>query len=176
MASGNDGPPDLHQRASEQQPVIDFQRSLSFQTAMAVKMAKVSWNSGGGPLNRRRRFFNRENTSMRSLKCFAIIGLIAVNTLLLACTSANVATPAPAPVIERGEEVFQRAAGEVGCASCHGIDARGTDGSSAPNILGRPAIAIERALARVAQMSFISLTDEDLDAVVAYLQFFKAQP
>ncbi len=112
---------------------------------------------------------------MRSLKCFAITGLIAVNTLLLACTSANVATPAPAPVIERGEEVFQRAAGGVGCASCHGIDARGIDGL-APNILGRPAFAIERALARVSQMSFISLTDEDLDAVVAYLQFLKTQP
>ena len=93
-----------------------------------------------------------------------------MNTLLLACTSANVATPAPAPVIERGEEVFQRAAGGVGCASCHGID------GLAPNILGRPAFAIERALARVSQMSFISLTDEDLDAMVAYLQFLKTQP
>ena len=97
-----------------------------------------------------------------------------MHTLFLACGSSDVATPAPASMIARGEDVFQRAAGGVGFASCHGIDARGIDGL-APEILGRPAKAIERALASVSQMGFISLTDDDLDAVAAYLQFLKSQ-
>ena len=111
---------------------------------------------------------------MWSLRYFAIAGLLAVNFLFLACGSSNVATPAPTSLIERGEEVFQRAAGGVGCASCHGVDARRIDGS-APEILERPAKAIERALAVVPQMRFISLTDDDLDAVAAYLHFLKSQ-
>lgn len=111
---------------------------------------------------------------MWSLRCLAIAGLLAAHSLFLACGSSDVATPAPASVIKRGDEVFQRAAGGVGCASCHGVDARGIDGS-APEILGRPAKWIERALATVPQMRFISLTDDDVDAVAAYLQFLKSQ-
>ena len=111
---------------------------------------------------------------MWSLRCLAIAGILAVHSLLLACGSSSVATPAPASVIERGEEVFQRTAGGVGYASCHGTDARGIH-NSGPHILGRQAKVIQRALARISQMSFISLTDDDLDAVAAYLQFLQSQ-
>ena len=111
---------------------------------------------------------------MWSLRCFAIAGLLAAHSFLLGCGSSSVATPAPASVIERGEEIFQRTAGGVGCASCHGIDARGIH-NSGPQILEREAKGIQRALARVSQMGFISLTDDDLDAVAAYLQFLQSQ-
>ena len=111
---------------------------------------------------------------MWPLRCFTIPGLLAVQSIFLACGSSGVATPAPASFIKRGEEIFQRSAGGVGCASCHGIDARGVD-ASAPEILGRPPKAIKRALATVSRMDFISLSDDDVEAVAAYLQFLKSQ-
>jgi mono/diheme cytochrome c family protein len=106
------------------------------------------------------------------LRHFTIAGILGVHSLFLACGSSDVATPAPASLIDRREKVFQGTAGGVGCASCHGNDARGIEGS-ASGIVGRPVRATERAVVSVPQMRSISLTDDDLDAVAAYLQFLK---
>jgi mono/diheme cytochrome c family protein len=88
--------------------------------------------------------------------------------VLAACDQGPTATPASPEVVAQGEEIFQETAGGVGCASCHGTDARG--GGGAPNIVGRDARAIERALDRVGQMGFIELDQQEIEAVAAYLR------
>ena len=97
-------------------------------------------------------------------------GLAAALTLvmLLAACGYTPPTPAPPDVVAQGEDIFQRTAGGTGCQACHGTDAGGKSGSG-PRIVGRPAPAIRAALNRVPQMSHIELTDEEIEAVAAYL-------
>ena len=104
-----------------------------------------------------------------------LVPLVLAAVVLSGCGSAAspTASPAPAEVIARGEELFQRTAGGRGCAACHGRDARGKVG--APSIVGRSANSIRGALQRVPQMSFISLTDNEVEAVAAYLQYLRSQ-
>lgn len=83
----------------------------------------------------------------------------------------------PASLVAKGELIFQKTAGGVGCQYCHGADARGKEG---PNIRGKSAGAIKQALGIVIQMAFISqktpLSDEDIEAVAAYLKYLASQP
>jgi hypothetical protein len=77
--------------------------------------------------------------------------------------------PGDVDLLVLGEELFQRTAGGVGCAACHGPDGQGT--SIAPNITGVTKSRIVRALnGGVPQMSSIELTDTEIDAVYAYLE------
>lgn len=74
-----------------------------------------------------------------------------------------------AELLAVGEDLFQRSAGGVGCAACHGPDGHGT--SVAPNIIGMPKARIERAIdGGVPQMSIVELDDTQLEAVFRYLQ------
>jgi mono/diheme cytochrome c family protein len=79
--------------------------------------------------------------------------------------------------LARGEEIFQRTAGGVGCQYCHGVNAKGNIG---PNIRGKPLESIKLALGTVEQMFFISqttpLTEEDIEAIAAYLKYLESQP
>lgn len=83
------------------------------------------------------------------------------------------APPTGDPLIAKGEEVFQRTAGGVGCQACHGRDARGAVG---PDIRGATVTRISSALSSVEQMAFIKLSPEEVQAVSAYLQFLATQP
>ncbi len=65
-----------------------------------------------------------------------------------------------------GEELFQKTAGGTGCALCHGKDASGMLG---PDIRDKSADDIRDALASVDAMSSISLKNEEVLAVAAYL-------
>jgi cytochrome c553 len=65
-----------------------------------------------------------------------------------------------------GEEIFQRTAGGIGCATCHGPQATGSAG---PDIRGQDRATIQGALRAVPDMGFIALSEEQLDAVAAYL-------
>ncbi len=76
-------------------------------------------------------------------------------------------------LISTGEVIFQETAGGIGCQFCHGRDARGDIG---PNIRGKTAEAIEVQFEINAQMSFIDLTDKEIEAVGAYLQWLATQP
>jgi mono/diheme cytochrome c family protein len=80
-------------------------------------------------------------------------------------------TPTPSStedsLVAKGEEVFQKTAGGVGCQACHGRDAKGGIG---PNIRGATVSRISFALSTVEQMSFINLSPEEVQAVAAYLQ------
>lgn len=112
--------------------------------------------------------------------------LIAAAVLLAACGGKPAAPSSPAPTTTppptaptspsavdtaalraKGEEIFQKTAGGVGCQSCHGADGKGTN--SGPDILGKTADDIKRALGGDA-MSFIHLTEEEIQAVAAYVK------
>lgn len=84
----------------------------------------------------------------------------------------KVAAPPAAGVsdlVAKGEQIFQKTAGGVGCASCHGIEATGMVG---PNIRSRTAGQIASALQSVGAMSFMKLSAEEVEAVAAYLASF----
>ena len=66
--------------------------------------------------------------------------------------------------------LYEKTAGGVGCAACHGIDGRGSTQVSAPDIRGASDARVRAALAGVAVMSRITLTDAEIAAVVEHLQ------
>lgn len=75
-----------------------------------------------------------------------------------------------------GKAIFEKTAGGVGCAACHGLDARGKRDLASPNIRGKTVSDILRALETRAQMRFINLSDDELEAVAAYLKVLNGQP
>ena len=77
--------------------------------------------------------------------------------------------------IARGEELFQKTAGGVGCALCHGVDAMGDPAQGAPSNFGASAESIEQALYDRPQMSFIQLSRDEIKSIAAYLQYLKEQ-
>ena len=89
------------------------------------------------------------------------------------------ATPVPdskatSGLLGEGKLVFEKTAGGVGCAYCHGPDGKGGGqaGQGAPDIRGRKEVQVRNALTGgVPLMSFIKLSDKEIDAVVAYLQY-----
>lgn len=78
---------------------------------------------------------------------------------------------APAEPVARGELIYQKTAGGVGCQLCHGVDGRGSTG---PDVRAAPADRIANALASVEPMRFITTTTplgrEDVEALAAYLK------
>jgi len=75
--------------------------------------------------------------------------------------------------------VFDKTAGGVGCAYCHGLDGKGggISGLGAPDIRDRKEAQVRGALTGgVPLMSFIKLNDAEITAVVAYLQYLNEQP
>jgi mono/diheme cytochrome c family protein len=75
-----------------------------------------------------------------------------------------------------GRTIFEKTAGGVGCASCHGMNARGGTESKAPDIRGADEMRVRAALAGVTVMSRITLSDAEIAAVVAHLQELNKQP
>ena len=92
--------------------------------------------------------------------------------------------PAPKPAIAAaggnqpalGQTIFEKTAGGVGCAACHGMNARGGGQLGAPDIRGADEMRVRAALAGVALMSGIKLNDVEIAAVVAHLQELNKQP
>jgi DNA-binding beta-propeller fold protein YncE/mono/diheme cytochrome c family protein len=69
-----------------------------------------------------------------------------------------------------GRQIFETIAGGVGCASCHGMDAKGGTTAKAPDIRGADEMRIRSALAGVTVMSRITLNDVEIAAVVSHLR------
>jgi DNA-binding beta-propeller fold protein YncE/mono/diheme cytochrome c family protein len=69
-----------------------------------------------------------------------------------------------------GREIFEKTAGGIGCAACHGMDARGGAQAKAPDIRGADEMRIRAALAGVAVMSRLTLNDAQIAAVATHLQ------
>ena len=93
--------------------------------------------------------------------------------------------PAPKPAVAAaaggnalalGRTIFEKTAGGVGCAACHGMDARGGAEAKAPDIRGADEMRVRAALAGVTVMSRITLNDAEIAAVVAHLQQLNKQP
>ncbi len=79
-------------------------------------------------------------------------------------------------VLAKGKLIFEKTAGGVGCAHCHGMDGSGQGPAAvgAPDNRGASEAKVRNALAGgVPLMSFIKLDDEEITAVVAYLQVLK---
>lgn len=76
-----------------------------------------------------------------------------------------------------GKKVFEETAGGVGCAYCHGRDGKGTGpaGVQAAFIQGRKEVDVRYAMANLPMMSIVKLNDQEVDAVVAYLQTLAEQ-
>lgn len=85
---------------------------------------------------------------------------------------------ADAAQVALGRKVFQTAGGD-GCQSCHGPDARGQttkSGTVAPNIRGATERKLRDALAGgAALMTFLKLSDEEIEAVITYLESLDKQ-
>ena len=86
------------------------------------------------------------------------------------------AVPAGGNVPALGRTIFEKTAGGVGCASCHGTDAKGGAQSKAPDIRGADEMRVRAALAGVTVMSRIMLNDAEIAAVVSHLQELNKQP
>jgi mono/diheme cytochrome c family protein len=86
---------------------------------------------------------------------WAALALLALNLLLVACSSAAPATPTvvstattlptPEPTVdpvlfERGKQVYQRA----GCTACHAVKDVGTQGAVATELTNFGTVALER--------------------------------
>lgn len=72
-----------------------------------------------------------------------------------------------------GEQVYQKTAGGVGCAACHGADGKGLSG---PNVRGKTSAEIGGQFLGNPSMQFIKLTQEELEAVGEYLAYLATQP
>ena len=82
-------------------------------------------------------------------------------------------------LLAQGKLVFEKTAGGVGCAYCHGLDGKGQgpSGLGAPDNRGASEGKVRAALAgAVPVMSFIKLTEDEIAAVVAYLRYLGEQP
>lgn len=116
--------------------------------------------------------------------------LVLVTAFLAACgppgsqTPSSASSPSPTSVPRptagdaaslraKGAEVYQKTAGGLGCQYCHGADAKGTN--LGPDVRGKSAEDVKRALTSD-QMSFIRLTEEELEAVVAYIKSLESRP
>lgn len=76
------------------------------------------------------------------------------------------------PQAEAGKLIFEKTAGGVGCAMCHGETAEGDIG---PAIQGADPAAIRSQLDSNEQMTFISLSDEEIEQVSVYLRYLHDQ-
>jgi len=74
--------------------------------------------------------------------------------------------------VAKGRIVFEKTAGDVGCAVCHGNFGMG-DLATAPNVRGVDEVRIRGALEGAEEMEFLInvLTAEDIENLSQYLQF-----
>lgn len=75
-------------------------------------------------------------------------------------------------LLNLGEQVYQSTAGGVGCQACHGPTGLGDIG---PNILGKSAETIQGQLELNQYMLFIILSDQEIEAVAAYLAWLEEE-
>lgn len=93
-----------------------------------------------------------------------------------AAAPAAAVAPIAANPAALGRDIFEKTAGGVGCASCHGMNARGGVQFNAPDIRGADEARVRSALAGVTFMSRITLNDAEITAVVGHLQELNKAP
>lgn len=83
-------------------------------------------------------------------------------------------SPSEDDVLALGERLFQKDFSSAGCQECHGSDLRGT--SDGPSIIGASRSGIVTALRDVPDMKVDTrLTNEEIEAIYAYMTWLRAQ-
>jgi mono/diheme cytochrome c family protein len=113
----------------------------------------------------------------------------AAPTATAPATTVTAAPTQPAPIptaagstgsldeqIAAGKILFEKTAGGVGCALCHGIDGKGDPVYAAPSNRGATADQILDAIETRPQMAFLVLSNDEVQAVAAYLKVLAEQP
>ena len=103
-----------------------------------------------------------------------IMGQRAAAAQKAAAPAAAAAATVAGPV--SGRMLFEKTAGGIGCAMCHGANARGGGSLNAPDIRGVGEDRIRGALAAVPAMNRIKLSDAELAAVVSHLAELNTAP
>jgi hypothetical protein len=101
----------------------------------------------------------------------ALISALGVTLLILLATLTGAAQDFDMEAVERGRVVYDVSAGGVGCTTCHAPFALGDIG---PDIRGMSARDIADSLDSIPDMSFIALSDADLDDLATYLGWLGA--
>ncbi|MBI4313143.1 MAG: cytochrome c [Chloroflexi bacterium] len=85
----------------------------------------------------------------------------------------TLAAPSGDAVLERGKLIFDKTAGGIGCAACHGLDGKGNGPAkvNAPDIRSKTEADVRAAVAGGVPMmqAIIKLTDDEFAAVAAYI-------
>lgn len=77
-------------------------------------------------------------------------------------------------ILALGKELWDVTAGAAGCQECHGLEGYGTP--SGPNVIGASKSSLTKALGGNEDMDFVvPLTQEEIAAVYAYMQFLTQQ-
>lgn len=97
---------------------------------------------------------------------FAKISTAAIALCLAGATAAWAQTAPDADMIAKGKAIFDAGTGGIPCAACHGDDPTSIIG---PTVMGDDAGMVHEALANVVAMQSLTLTDDDIAAVSAYL-------
>lgn len=79
-------------------------------------------------------------------------------------------------LVGKGKVIFEKMAGGVGCAFCHGMDGKGRAELASPNIRGKTAQDVLGAMETRSQMNIVKLSDEEVRAVAAYLGVLGSTP
>jgi cytochrome c553 len=105
-----------------------------------------------------------------------LIGLTAAAALALGPARAENPTNdlGLSPDEAAGRVLFEETAGDIGCQSCHGPDATGTE--LAPDIRGQNEAAIIQNLRINQNMTFLALSTEDIEQLAAYLAYLRDNP
>ncbi len=95
--------------------------------------------------------------------------LSPLSTLLPGNFSLWPGESSPTPVVDvaAGKLLFEETAGDVGCASCHGMNAK--DEGLAPDIRGADTIRVTDSLKNTGDMADIAMTEGQVTEIVAYL-------
>lgn len=96
--------------------------------------------------------------------------LLACAGLMLAATQATAQDAALPPDVAAGKALYEvDLPGGYGCIPCHGADAKG--GRDGPGILGQSSENMQTQLATNDSMSFIELSEAELEQISAYLVY-----
>lgn len=114
----------------------------------------------------------------------------ALSLLLLGCgtktappqpaaVSAPAATAAQSlsPLARRGRGLFMEEAGPPSCMVCHGKEGSGKPELATPDIRGKTEADVRKAIqnGELMRSVYSSLTDRDIEALVAYLEYLATQ-
>jgi Cu/Ag efflux protein CusF len=100
----------------------------------------------------------------------AVLGTILAVPFVAASPALAQGITLDNPMVAAGKIIFEQTAGDVGCASCHGM---GGQGDAGPDIRGRGRDTVVHAMENVVEMNFFKLTPPEVSQVVSYLQYLR---